>query len=124
MGLWTRAWLLAAAAACAFAQTPLAVDALTYTPPRAKTLRIAVTPPDAAAGLDLPSAVALPPLDPSALQTVNSRGQRPIGATRTVDGIPGVWTALPGSRSIWRAAIRSAGAVALRVHFRRTGAGR
>ncbi len=124
MGLWTRAWLLAAAAACAFAQTPLAVDALTYTPPRAKTLRIAVTPPGAAAGLDLPSAVALPPLDPSALQTVNSRGQRPIGATRTVDGIPGVWTALPGSRSIWRAAIRSAGAVALRVHFRRTGAGR
>ena len=99
-------------------QTPGGVDGALYpgaSKPAVKTARQQL--PSAIAGVDAPRPVVLPEVDLAAERVTNRRGQLPLGTTRKLPQVEGAWTSLASGRHLWRGAIRSPGAVAMRVHF-------
>lgn len=80
--------------------------------------------PSSAAALSPVAPVTLPPLDLATERVANRRGQIPIGVTRPVESPRGEWTELSAGRAVWRAAVESPEAKAIRVHFVRFSAGR
>ncbi|MBI3471122.1 MAG: trypsin-like peptidase domain-containing protein [Candidatus Solibacter usitatus] len=103
--------------AAAWAQP--AAEGRLYTPPAKaarKTARVEL--PSALAMAAAPRRVELPTLEEQPMRA-NAHGQVPVGTTRRLDGeAAGAWETLPDARRIWRVALRSPGAAALRVHFR------
>ncbi|MBI3471123.1 MAG: trypsin-like peptidase domain-containing protein [Candidatus Solibacter usitatus] len=94
--------------------------------PAAKTARRTTRAelPSALAPGRAPRRFALPALEETPL-SVNAFGQTPVGTTRGLpDQIEGAWETLPDGRRIWRVALLSPGAAAMRVHFRRFSVGR
>ena len=112
-----------------YAQTssPPSVDSALYPGAKSSPVRYsAASIPAVAAGLPSPAPVALAAPDESAIRVANRFGQVPLGYGRDVAGPAigaGVWEALPGGGSVWRVALRSPGARAVRIRFSRFSAG-
>src|SRR5690348_17210209 len=103
-------------AACGFAQRKdPAVFRPAFQPPAMEA------PAARSAGLTSPSRYALPALTSAETAILRQSGPRPrIGVHRALSGAAlnsGAWSTLPDGGPVWRLAVRSPGATAMRLQF-------
>jgi len=113
------AFSLDTAAIAQIPSPPSAASAL-YPGARSSPVRYAAgMMPSVAAGVAAPAPLALTAPDTAALRVANRFGQVPLGFSRDVGALTtarGAWENLAGGR-VWRLAIRSEGAQAVRIRF-------
>ena len=63
--------------------------------------------------------IELPAVDPSVWAAAKDQDPPTIGISRELPAGEGAWETLPDGRRVWRIALHSSGAEALRVHFQR-----
>ncbi len=124
-----RLLLLAAILSAAWAHPPTPVPGRMHRPPQKAVTRqaTAVAVPSLARKLQKANVVSLPAIETHRLRVRNRYGQVPVGASRPLPkGIleQGRWEQLDHGQWIWRLAIRSPQAAALRIHFSRFAVGR
>ena len=127
IGLFMLLTLLAASLTIAQQIGSLSVNGEVYQPPQKAAPRFAKGDlPSRTASLATLRVLALASVDRTALERPNAHGQVPIGISRGLDGgvmLGGGWDLLPGGKRVWRLALRSPGAEAVRVHFQEFNAG-